>query len=85
MAFTAFLLATLYYAIPWKITNLNLKYTVLQLFIFLSTGGGMLFSAAFHRLAPHIPGPQQRSMTGIVALTVVAALLFPVTWFLMAR
>lgn len=85
VAFTAFLLATLYYAIPWKITNLNLKYTVLQLFIFLSTGGGMLFSAAFHRLAPHIPGSQQRSMTGIVALTVGAALFFPVTWFLMAR
>jgi hypothetical protein len=84
-AFTAFLLATLYYAIPWQINNLNLKYTILQLFIYFSLGGGMLFSAVFHRLAPHIPGSQEKSMIGIVAQTVGATFLFPVTWFLMSR
>jgi glucan phosphoethanolaminetransferase (alkaline phosphatase superfamily) len=83
-AFTAFLLVTLYYAIPWQINNLNLKYFVWQLFIFLSTAGGIFFSAVFYKIVPHIPASQERSMIGIVALTVGATFTFPVTWFMMS-
>ena len=84
-AFTGFLLVTLYFAIPWQIKNLNLNYTVWQLFIFLSMAGGISFSAVFHRLASYMPGSQERSMIGVVALTVGAAFLFPVAWFLISR
>jgi hypothetical protein len=84
-AFTAFLLVTLYYAIPWQINNLNLKYFVWQLFIFLSTAGGILFSAVFYKIVPHIPESQERSVIGIVALTVGATFIFPVTWFMTSR
>jgi hypothetical protein len=84
-AFTAFLLATLYYAIPWQIINLNLQYFVWQLFIFLSTASGILFSAVFYRIVPHIPESQERSVIGIVALTVGATFIFPVTWFMTSR
>jgi len=83
--FTAFLLVTLYFAIPWQIKNLNLNYTVGQLFIFFSMAGEILFSAVFHRLASLMPGSQARSMIGMVALTVGATFLFPLTWFLISR
>ena len=76
-AFSAFLLVTLYYAISWQINNLHLKYTVWQLFIFLSVAGGILFSAVFYRIVPHIPESQERSMIGIVALTMGATIVFP--------
>ncbi len=57
-AFTAFLLVTLYYAIPWQINHLNLRPTVCQLFLFLSTAGGILFSAVFYKIVPHMPESQ---------------------------
>jgi hypothetical protein len=82
--FTAFLLVTLYYAIPWQINNMNLKYFVWQLFIFLSTAGGILFSAVFYKIVPHIPESQEQSVIGIVALTVGATFIFPVIWFMMS-
>ncbi len=84
-AFTAFLFVTVYSAIPWQINNLHLKYTIWQLFFFFSIAGGMLFSGVFNRIACHIPGSEARHMIGIVALTLGAAILFPVTWFLMFR
>ena len=84
-AFTAFLLVTLYYAIPWQINNLNLNYFVWQLLIFFSIAGGILFSAVFRKIAPHIPESQERSVIGIVALTVGATFIFPVTWLMMSR
>jgi glucan phosphoethanolaminetransferase (alkaline phosphatase superfamily) len=82
--FTAFLLVTLYYAIPWQINNLHLRYTVWQLFIFLSTAGGLLFSAVFYKIVPDIPESQERSMIGVVALILGASFIFPATWFLMS-
>ena len=81
-AFTAFLLVTLYYALPWQIHNLHLGYTVCQLFLFFSTAGGILFSAVFYTIVPHMPESQERSVIGVVALTLGAMLAFPVTWFL---
>lgn len=81
-AFTAFLLVTLYYAIPWQINNLHLKYTVWQLFIFLSAAGGILFSAVFYKIVPLIPESQEWSMIGVVALTLGATLIFPAAWCL---
>jgi len=80
--FSAFLFFTLYYAISWQINNLHLQSTVWQLFVFLSVAGGILFSTVFYRIVAHVPGPQARSMVGIVALTIGATLLFPVTWVL---
>jgi len=81
-AFSALLLVTLYDAIFWQINNLHLKFTVWQLFIFFSVAGGILLSTAFYRIVYHIPESQDRSMMGIVALTVGATLLFPITWVL---
>ncbi len=81
-AFSAFLLLTLYYAISWQINNLHLKSTIWQLLIFLSVAGGILFSTVFYRIVSHIPEAQERSMTGIVALTIGAATVLPITWFL---
>lgn len=81
-AFSAFLLVTLYYAISWQINNLNLKYTVWQMFIFFSVAGGILFSAVFYRIVPHISVSKERSMIGLVALTIGATIVFPITWFL---
>jgi hypothetical protein len=83
-AFSAFLLVTLYYAISWQINSLHLKYTVWQLFIFLSVAGGTLFSAVFYKIVQHMPESQENSMIGIVALTLGATFLFPITWFLMS-
>lgn len=84
-ASTAFLLMTIYYAIPWQINNLNLKYTVWQLFLFLGVGGGILFSAVYCRIVTRMPESQASSMIGIIALAVGATFLLPVTWFLMSR
>jgi glucan phosphoethanolaminetransferase (alkaline phosphatase superfamily) len=81
-AFSAFLLVTLYYAIPWQINNLNIKYTVWQLFVFFSVAGGILFSAVFYRIVPHSSVSQESSMIGLVALTIGATILFPITWLL---
>ena len=83
--FAVFLLITLYYAIAWQISNLNLKYTVWQLIIFLSLAGGILFSAAFRRLCSHIPRVQERSLVGLVAFSMAAAFLFPLIWVLSSR
>ena len=83
--FTAFLLLTLYYAIPWQINKLHLNYTVWQLFIFLSSAGGILFSAAFCRIIPHLHGSVERCVIGIVSLTMGATFLLPVTWFWLPR
>ena len=80
----AFLLTTLYYAIPWQINNLDLKYTVWQLYLLFSIGGGILFSAVFARIVTRIPGSEKGSMIGIIALVVGATLLFPITLFLMS-
>jgi hypothetical protein len=82
--FSAFVLVTLYHAIPWQIKYLNLNHFVWQLFIFFTTAGGILFSAVYSKIAPHIPQTQERSVVGIVALTVGAAIIFPVTWLIMS-
>ena len=84
-AFTAFLLVTLYYAIPWQIDSLNLNCFIWQLLAFLSTAGGVLFAAVFQKLALQIPAAQQRCTIGMVALTLGAAIFFPVTLGLMLR
>jgi len=83
--FTALLLVTLHYAISWQIDGLNLEFTVWQLFLLLSVGGGALFSTVFLRLACRADGSESGSMIGIVALTPGAAALFPITWFLTGR
>ena len=80
--FSAFLFVTLYYAIPWQINNLDLKFTVWQLFIFLSVAGGLLFSSVFYRIASSLSPHRGRSLAGIVTLTFGAAIIFPVAWLL---
>lgn len=84
-AFVAFLLMTLYDAIPWQIDSLNLKYTVWQLLIFLSVAGGLLFSAVYCRIVKRMPASQDSSMIGIIALAVGATFLLPVTWLWISR
>ena len=84
-ALAALLLLSLYWAIPWQIINLNLNYVIWQLFLLLSAAGGMWFAEVFSRLAPQIPGAQQKCMIGMVALTLGSAILFPVAWFWMYR
>jgi arylsulfatase A-like enzyme len=84
-ASTALLFFTLYYAIAWQIDHLNLRTIIWQLVIFFSVSGGILFTAVFYRLIPHIPRSHKTSMMGLVSLTVGAALVFPFTWLLTQR
>jgi hypothetical protein len=84
-ALAAVLLVTLYYAIPWQINNLNLAYFIWQLFAFLSTVGGILFAAIFHRIPPQIADYRESSLSGTLALTLGAAILLPIAWLLAFR
>jgi hypothetical protein len=79
-AYTAFLFLTLFYAISWQIRNLYLILTVWQLIILLSVAGGVLSSGVFYRIIPLIRQPRHTSLIGVVALTIGASLLFPLTW-----
>lgn len=75
-------LASLVYAIEWELRVLHLKSAMLPLFILLCGGGGALSYVAFRRLAPHVPQASGKSLIGIVALSMGAVLLFPITWLL---
>lgn len=83
--FTGILFITLYYAISWQINNLHLTSTLWQLAIFLSVSGGILLSAVFYRVIPHMPQLHRCSMIGTLSLTFGATLLFPIAWLLTLR
>ncbi len=72
-------LASLAYGIEWELSSLHLRSTLLPLFIFLCGGGGILSYMAFRRLAPHAPRGRDQSLIGMMALSMAATLLFPVT------
>jgi hypothetical protein len=80
--FMAILFGSLLAAINWEISRLNLRYTVLQLFLLLSIGGGILLAAVFCRVIDRIPRAQKASLVGIVCLTFGAAIIWPVAWLL---
>lgn len=72
-------LASLAYGIEWELSSLRLRSTLLPLFIFLCGGGGALSYIAFRRLALHAPRAREQSLIGMMALSMGAVLLFPVT------
>jgi len=80
--FMAILFGSLMTAIKWEISKLNLQFTVLQLFLLLSIGGGILLAAVFHRITTQIPWSKKSSLVGIVALSFGAALFWPVAGLL---
>lgn len=80
--FMAILFGSLLTAIQWEISKLNQKFVVLQLFLLLSFGGGILLAAVFCRITAYIRQAQNASFVGIVSLTFGAAILLPVAWLL---
>lgn len=80
--FMAILFGSLLTAINWEISKLNLKFVVLQLFLFLSIGGGILLAAVFGLVTARIPRAPKASFVGIVSLTFGAAMLWPAAWLL---
>ena len=86
IAFSAFIMAILFgsllAAVNWEISKLNLKFTVLQLFLLLSAGGGILLADVFERIVAGLTQAQKSSFVGIVALSIGAAAIWPVVWLL---
>ena len=70
----AILFGSLLAAINWEISKLNLQFTVLQLFLLLSIGGGIVLTAVFCRVTARMPRAQQ----GRVRIT-TRPYLFPET------
>ncbi len=75
--FMAILFGSLLTAINWEISKLNLKFVVLQLFLLLSFGGGILLAAVFCRITARLTQAKKASFVGIVSLTFGAAILLP--------
>jgi len=80
--FMAILFGSLLTAIKWEITKFELQFTVLQLFLLLSIGGGILITAVYRRITAQIPGAKKSSPIGIVSLSFGAALLWPLAGLL---
>jgi hypothetical protein len=80
--FMAILFGSLLTAINWEISKLNLKFVVVQLFLLLSFGGGILLAAVFGRITARLTPAKKTSFVGIVSLTFGAAILLPVAWLL---
>jgi len=80
--FMAILFGSLLTAINWEISKLNLKFGVLQLFLLLSFGGGVLLAAVFCRITARLTQAQNASFVGIVCLSFGASILWPVAWLL---
>jgi hypothetical protein len=78
--YAAVFLGTLFHAIQWEISKLNLKPAILQLVIIGGIGGSALLSAVFSRIIYRIPRAQNASAIGVISLTFGAAIFFPVTW-----
>jgi glucan phosphoethanolaminetransferase (alkaline phosphatase superfamily) len=83
--YAAIWLKSLIHAIHWELDKLQLMPAMVPLFILLCGGGGALFSAAFQRISSHVPRARERSQIGIVALSMGAVLLFPISWILTRR
>jgi hypothetical protein len=83
--YAAIWLKSLIHAIHWELDKLQLMPAMVPLFILLCGGGGALFSAAFQRISSHVPRARERSQIGIVALSMGAVLLFPISWILPRR
>ena len=80
--YAAILLASLAYGIEWELTSFQLKSALLPLFIFLCGGGGAVSYVAFRRLAPLARHAGPQSLIGMMALSMGAVLVFPITWLL---
>ena len=75
-------LAPLVKAIDWEISKLGLKSSMPALFILLAGGGGILSYVTFLRLISHAPGVEEKSLIGMVGLSMSALLVFPMIWLL---
>jgi len=78
----AILLGTLFHAIQWEVSNLNLKPALVQLIILVGTCESALLSAVFCRIVSRVPQAQNASVIGAVSLSFGAALFFPITWLI---
>ncbi len=80
--YAAICLASLAYGIEWELSSLRLTSALLPLFLFLCGAGGAVTYVAFRRLVPHAPRAGGQSLIGMMALSMGAVLVFPITWFL---
>ncbi|MEE9152501.1 MAG: sulfatase [candidate division NC10 bacterium] len=78
--YAAICLTSLAYAIEWELTALRLNSALLPLFILLCGGWGVLSYAAFQRIAPHAPRDGGQNLIGMLALSMGAVLVLPITW-----
>ena len=83
--FMAILFGSLLTAIKWEISKLKLQFTILQLFLLLSIGGGILLAAVYRRITAQIPWTNKSSPIGIVSLSFGAALLWPLAGLLTVK
>ncbi|MFQ5961512.1 MAG: sulfatase, partial [Candidatus Methylomirabilales bacterium] len=83
--YAAVFLTSLAYAIAWELRALRLDTAIVPLFILLAGGGGAIGYSAFQRIAPHTPRNSEYSLIGMIALSVGAALVFPITWLVTRR
>jgi hypothetical protein len=83
--FVAVWLALLVHAIQWELNKLHLMPAIPSLFILLCVGGGSLLATAFQRIASQCSQAGGRSQVGIMALSMGALLIFPLTWLLIRR
>ncbi|MFQ5539692.1 MAG: sulfatase-like hydrolase/transferase [Candidatus Binatia bacterium] len=79
--YAAICLASLAYGIEWELSSLRLRSALLPLFLFLCGAGGALTYVAFRRLIPHAPRAGGQSLIGLMALSMGAVFVFPITWF----
>jgi len=83
--FAAILLGTLFHAIQWKVSGLDLKPALLQLILLVGVCGSALLSTVFCRIVERVPQIQNANVIGVVSLSFGAALFFPITWLITIR
>ena len=83
--FAVILLGTLFHAIQWKVSGLDLKPALLQLILLIGVCGSALLSIVFCRIADRVPQIQGANVIGVVSLSFGAALFFPITWLITIR
>ncbi|UCG11245.1 MAG: sulfatase-like hydrolase/transferase [Deltaproteobacteria bacterium] len=80
--FAGVFLASLSSAIPWELSNLQLRGAILPLFIILTGSGGALTYGTWCRLGPWVPPVREMGLIEMVSLSAGALLVFPLTWLL---
>ena len=75
--FSAILLGTLFHAIHWEITKLNLNSAMIGLFVLMGATGGVLIGRTYMGIVTLIPDVGSKSPAAIASVSVGAIFLLP--------